>query len=1361
MPKFPEMDWSKADLPEEYCLFKQRMLLCLEDQGVTDKKKMAVKVKIAIGTEGLKRLNTSDLTDEDKEDPAKLWTLLGEQLKTNVNFRIHRMELMRYRQKTDESLDAFVVRCRDKAKYCEFVAEDLSERIVELVISSTSFDMLQRDLLEKPKGLKIADLLAEGRKYEAVAAGKQCLQTLDTKSVDAVTKTNKQCGNCGLSHAPRQCPAYHDKCKSCGSMSHWAKFCRKSNKSSHQPTKRSPSRGRFRGRSRGNYHSREKSRPRFQKKVDEIQGASAMPYTDEDGYEFHAITISALSHRDNSEAFTNVHVICPNKTGKHRLSLKIDTGAGGNTLPLRTMRQMYGDSWKKEVLPTTTKLSAYNGTAIECFGTINLMCSYKDSDWKHEKFYVVDVPGPAVAGLPACQQLRIVTIHSIQEKQTTIRGISDLTKKYPENFDSIGSFKGTAKLLLKDDAEPHIDAPRKCSIHIKEKLRLELSKMEQQGVIRHVDHHTDWCSSITTSVKKDGSVRVCLDPKRLNDSLRRCPHKIPTTEELNPALAKAKVFSKLDAKAGYWSVHLDKESQELTTFRTPFGRYCYQRLPFGLSVSQDIFQQRMDEIIEKVNGCVGIADDLIIYGVSDADHDANLINLMETAREAGLVFNSAKCTIRATEIEFFGSVYSTEGIRPDPSKVEGIQGMPTPQDADDLRKFMGLMTYMSCYISRFAAKSKPLRDLLKKEVPFDWQDDHQKAFDDLKEALTNVANLQYYNTEAPTVLETDASSKGLGACLLQNGKPIAFASKSLSSAETNYSNIERETLAIVFGIQRFHTYLFGKEFELHTDHKPLEMIWKKPLISAPPRLQRLLIKIQGYKCKIIYKPGASMVLSDTLSRLPNPSMKDDVPLDICVEGISLDIEDNAHIDLVHFGSSRREALKIETMGDPTLRELAQVVNTGWPDHIKELPTNLRPYWSYRDELGVSSGVLFKGRQVLVPETQRRIILEQLHASHQGIEKTRRLARESVFWPNINDDIERMTKSCSHCQEMKPCQKKEPLMCHDIPPTPWTKLGTDLFEIKGENYLLITDYTSKYPVVYRLNNTTSATVASLTSKIFSMFGAPAEVVSDNGPQFTGRPYKEMLEKYGVKHTTSSPRYPQSNGLAERMVQTVKNTIKKTKKSGTDLDVALMDLRATPVDQRLPSPAEMLFGRQIRTCLPSNHPIIPSVINQNHMEERRQTMANQQAFLGRTELPPLIRGQRVRVLDQASRTWIPATVTRVLDQPRSYEVATPNGSTLRRNRSHLREVPNTRQEPRRVRFEDDKPLESPSAHQGSERPPNTQRAHETHTDTQTPTSQPPTVQLTPAPQNSSSNDTTQSKRPQRVRKQPSHLQDFVTR
>ena len=217
------------------------------------------------------------------------------------------------------------------------------------------------------------------------------------------------------------------------------------------------------------------------------------------------------------------------------------------------------------------------------------------------------------------------------------------------------------------------------------------------------------------------------------------------------------------------------------------------------------------------------------------------------------MLNSKKCTIKTNSIAFFGRIYTDQGVKPDPKKVEDIANMPPPKNKQEVQTFLGMATFLACHIPNFSEKSSLLRDLTKKDVPFTWGEDYQHAFEEVKEIITSSYILQYYDQKKPVHLETDASLKVLGATLVQEDKPVAFASKALTATQSNYSNIERGYLSIVHGIQRFHHYLYGNKFKVITDHKPPQMIFKKPLHSAPPRQQRMITKIQGYDFEVIYR----------------------------------------------------------------------------------------------------------------------------------------------------------------------------------------------------------------------------------------------------------------------------------------------------------------------------------------------------------------------------------------------------------------------------------------------------------------------------------------------------------------------------
>ena len=310
-----------------------------------------------------------------------------------------------------------------------------------------------------------------------------------------------------------------------------------------------------------------------------------------------------------------------------------------------------------------------------------------------------------------------------------------------------------------------------------------------------------------------------------------------------------------------------------TTFNSLFGRYRFLRLPFGLNLSQDVFQERMDQILEQCPGTISIADDVGVFGRTEEEHNANPHQLMRAAQKRGLIFNGDKCKIKTSKLHFFGLVFDANGVHPDPARIDDIRRMTKPADADELREFLGIATYMSPFIPKLSANTATLCDLIKKDAIFVWNSSHDKAFESTKKLICREVTLAYFKPGTDTVIQVDASGRGLGAVLMQAGKPIAFASKSLSDCESRYANIEREVLAVVFGCERFHTYVYGTRFTVESDHKPLEMIILKNLAAALQRLQRMLLRIQPYDVQIRYRPGKEMALADTLSRQTCPDNK--------------------------------------------------------------------------------------------------------------------------------------------------------------------------------------------------------------------------------------------------------------------------------------------------------------------------------------------------------------------------------------------------------------------------------------------------------------------------------------------------------
>ncbi|XP_014676736.1 PREDICTED: uncharacterized protein K02A2.6-like [Priapulus caudatus] len=809
------------------------------------------------------------------------------------------------------------------------------------------------------------------------------------------------------------------------------------------------------------------------------------------------------------------------------LRVKVDTGAQGNLLPLRVFRRMYPEKLDSEGFPKTgsttlcpTRLTAYNGSKIPQYGVIKIPCKFHSNSSLSE-FYVTDSSGPAILGLPTLRALNLVTLNCAVQ-QCVVNSKEDLRQMFPDRFKGIGHFKGKFHITVDQSVPPVVHAPRRCPIHIKDELKHELDTMEQVGVIAKVSEPTDWVNSLAFSRKANGKLRVCLDPKDLNKAIKRPHYRTLTLEEITHKFAGATVFS-LDARHGYWSVQLDEESSRLTTFNSPFGRYCFRRLPFGLNLSQDVFQERMDNILERCTGVVGIADDVAVVGRDQAEHDKNLIQVMSVAREEGLIFNYGKCEINRPSIKFFGMLYDADGVHPDADKVEAIQAMDTARSAKQLLEFLGMVTYLSPFLPHVSQLTAPLRELIKKDAVFEWTPSHQVAYDRIISLITREVSLSYFDPREPSVLQVDASSKGLGAVLIQRDKPIAFASKSLSECEQRYANIERELLAVVFGCEKFHTYLYGKRFVVQSDHKPLEMIHLKNISSAPQRLQRMLLRIQQYDLQLVYKPGKEVAVADALSRSP---VSDSTTIDLDVK-----------FHLVQFSEQRQHELRKATQSDSELQALESVILSGWPERQNELPTTLRQYWSYRDELSIQDGIIVKGERVVIPASMQCYILEKLHESHQGIEKTKMRARTCVFWKTCNPDIENMIKSCHICQQLQKKQSPEPLLQHTVPTRPWQMIGSDLFYLDGCEYIIYCDYYSKFPIIRKIHGrATGESVVSITKQVFAEQGIPETMISDNGPQYASYAFKRFTEDWDFRHITSSPHFPQSNGFIERQIQT---------------------------------------------------------------------------------------------------------------------------------------------------------------------------------------------------------------------------------
>ncbi len=551
--------------------------------------------------------------------------------------------------------------------------------------------------------------------------------------------------------------------------------------------------------------------------------------------------------------------------------------------------------------------------------------------------------------------------------------------------------------------------------------------------------------------------------------------------------------------------------------------------------------------------------------------------------------------------------------------------------------------------------TEPLRSLLQNDSDFQWNYEQTAAFNEIKRLICDANTLTYFDPSKPTIVQVDSSKSALGAALTQEDRVIAYASKSLNDTEQRYANIEREMLACVFGAERFHTYVFGKHFTIQSDHKPLEIISRKHLTAAPARLQRMLLRLQRYDYTIEYRPGKEMILADSLSRLPSKANDTEIDLDI-------------KVCFIQFSTPRLNELREETREDPVLFELMEYVLKGFPDQRCQMSPATRIYWSFRDEITIDSGILLKGNRIIVPAKLKPAYLQDIHVGHQGVTRCQQRARSTLYWPNIDRDIEQHVQYCDQCQRYQASQPTEQLMpvASELPNIAWHTLGTDLFMLNGDTYLIIADYMSKYPIIECLGrDATSHAVARITSRYISLFGVPHSIISDNGPQFIGQPYQNLMKKLDIVHVTSSPHHPRSHGFIERMIRTVKTLMKK---ESQDTDFALLILRTTPSGPQLPSPAELIFGRQVKCNLPLK------VTNPDceELREHREQSYNQMTKKFHKSYPELDIDQPVYFQDVAKKHWNPGTIIGCGPEPRSYTVqCEQTGKMLKRNRGLLRE------------------------------------------------------------------------------------------
>lgn len=1223
--------------------------------------------------------NTLPLSENDKKDSTKIIEALEVFAKGIVNETLERHAFNNKTQEKGECFDDFITTLKTLSKNCGFCDNCHNSLIRDRIVAGTSDESVRRKLLADPKlTLKQAEDIC--RSHEKAIEGAKTFEQSQGGDIYNINRDPQRKGN---SYNNRN-PGYQKPSSNYQQNPYQKNNVNQSNNSYQQPPpckfcNRKHKFGRNFCPAYGKTCSSCKLLNHFHtSSICKVKNQNAIDVS-EDEY-LGALFLGAVETTNNDMSW---EIEMPAISGN--IHFKIDTGADVTIIGEEELEKLNMDV--NDVKKTTKRLMGPTGEKLKCLGYIITTFTWGDKTTE-QLCYVCKNIKKNLLGKPTINALKMIELNSTDNitcSQVVCEpNHNDKTKQMiaerPKLFKGLGTIKNfkPIHIKLKGDAKPfNVGAPRHIAIPLFDPLIKEIRRMETLGVIRKIDEPTEWCHPIVPVVKPNGSIRICIDLTKLNKDVERELYQLEPIEETIAKLGpQCKIMSKLDLNSGYWQMPLDKASQILTTFITPIGRYCMTVGPFGLSSMQEIFNKRLDHIIEGLEGVSKSTDDLLIYGKNEHEHKINLIALLNRLEEYGVTLNPDKCSFEQCEVEFLGVKISPDGITPLQSKIDAVNKFQSPENITELRRFLGMAEQMAKFHEKLAEAKAPLRDLLSSNNSWIWTEHHEESFQNIKKILTNPTILKLYDHTKPTKLRVDGSQlNGIGAILYQQHDntwyPVACASRFLTPTEKGYHNIEIEMLAITWGIEKMKMYLHGlPHFIVETDHKPLvPMINNKSLGELSSRIQRMRMRLLSYNFTVRYVRGKEMADADAFSRKPveQPTQRDEVA--------ELEIETHvAHvIQMLPASNERINEIREETKKDKKLQELSKIIKFGWPSTQKELTEAIKPFWTCRAELTEHHGLILKGHRIVIPETLRRSILNKLHEGHQGIDKTKRRARQSCYWPNINHHIEQKVKNCNVCFSALPSKPHEPLVTPPLPTKSWQKVGSDLFSTAGKNYLIITDYYSLWPEVYEMEQITSRVTINAIRDTFARHGVPDELVTDNGSQYTSKDFQHFKKDWQFQHTTSSPRHPQSNGLAEASVKIVKNMIKKCNRNREDIQKGLMIIRNTPLQCGY-SPAQLLMNRVLQDNLPRIHMKNDSSTPTRNIDQER--IKQQIQFNKKVPTIPVNTNfkekQKVAIQHHITKEWsIRGTIIRQV-APRSYTVQLENGRTLRRNTKDIRRI-----------------------------------------------------------------------------------------
>ena len=914
------------------------------------------------------------------------------------------------------------------------------------------------------------------------------------------------------------------------------------------------------------------------------------------------------------------------------IALEIDTGAPVNILKDQTFRELKLAGVKLE--PFSTSVSSASGHSMEIMGKLSLELA-KGNRKGVTEFLVSKAAKTDLLGVPGLdvmfQGWRHQFLNIVTTGETEFRDM--LKKKFASVFDGDISqpIKGVEVVLnTREGARPVFHKAYNVPLRLRESVESGIRGMLSERILEPVAA-SDWASPMVCVKKPDGSYRLCIDPsKTVNPVLTNDFYPLPRIDELIAEIAGKKWYARLDLTKAYQQLVVHSDSRSLLVVNTIKGLFRYCRLPFGIKTAAGIFQREIEKILGKFSFLRIYIDDIVIFADSVEELKTRVELVLATLSNFNFKLNLVKSSFLREEIQILGHVVSAEGVKPSPDKVKAIVNARRPTDLTTLKSFLGAINYYSKFLPNLNIRLTPMFALLEKGKRFEWTSSMQEAFEICKQLMSEDILLSPFDPTKEVRVTVDACDDGLGGVLniVVDGveRPIQFVSRKLTPTEKNYPILHREALAVIWAIEKFHSFLFGKEFKVFTDHEPLVSVFKKSDLSVvAKRLQRYVLRVQPYEFSIHYRPGKQNVMADFCSRFPDESedtseVREELQIN-CLEKTS---EMKINLDLI----------KRETSKDEDLSTLKDSILKG----SKLSREKLKAYSKFWDGLSVEQGVITYQGRVLIPTSIRNKMLELLHSRHLGMIRTKTLARNYTFWLGMNRDIETMIRHCSICQEASRADGVKQFLPWQPAVAPFERIHLDFLDYEGHKFFVMVDAFTQWIEIRLMKKTDLESLKKVLNEIFNTFGDPGTIVCDNGPPFSATGFEDYCRTREISLVHSPAYHPQSNGLAERAVRTFKEQMGKINRELGNVPILLRverflyDYRHSPTSSG-DSPASRVFTFKPRTGLSKLFEKIrlDKTIQTNQEEPER---TGQKSTKNPKHTPPTPKGKRFQV---GSKVW----------------------------------------------------------------------------------------------------------------------------